>query len=110
MPGINGILNSTTGGDDTTHDGQYAGTNYPYVMFEDARDQDGVDGQGNDDPPGYFSNHWVTTYSGEIYDPSYGSGPHGSEPAHENAAIDGIHRSDGRAKKNDTLVQELDYD
>jgi len=119
-PGANGTLDSTAGGDDTVQDGLFIGSTYPYVLFTgtsvfgpfgnpggDVATQPGIPGQSNPKPPPYFFNHFVVKYGGQVYDPSYGAGPFGSELAHENAAIDGI-KSGVRAKKN-AATQELVY-
>ena len=47
-------------------------------------------------------------YGGQIYDPSYGGGPFGSELNHENAAVDGFVDTNSHAKRNGA-PQELDY-
>jgi hypothetical protein len=107
LPGPNGKLDSTPQGNDTEQDGLYAGTNYPYVVGLDARDQDGVEAQGYDNPPGAFEEHWVCKIDGDLYDPSYGLGSYPTELAHENATLDGI-LDNPRCKKNDP-AQEIDY-
>ncbi len=111
LPGPNGVLNSTTGGDDTYQDGLHAGT-YPYEIDADVRDQTGVEAQGNTDPRGHFANHWVCKISGSLYDPSYGIGGYATENLYENAAIDGIIDTGpdpDRCKKNDAGTQELKF-
>src|SRR4029078_6206000 len=75
LPGPNGTLESTPSQTDTAVDGLFPGTLYPYLAGFDARDQQGVQGQSNPDPPGILKNHFVVSYNGQIYDPSYGSGP-----------------------------------
>ena len=50
----------------------------------------GVPGQGNADPIGIFGDHALIEYDGEIYDPSYGTGPYASILAWENASIEGF--------------------
>ena len=50
----------------------------------------GVPGQGNADPIGIFGDHALIEYDGEIYDPSYGTGPYVSILAWENASIEGF--------------------
>ena len=62
----------------------------PYRPFFDAINQIGVPGQGNPDPPGAFENHYIVSYGGLWYDPSYGTGPFLTTIAHEEASIDGI--------------------
>lgn len=125
-PGTNGKLESVVLLDDTTQDGLFLGTAYPYVIFSytnvfgpdgvafgDSAEQPGIPGQKNPNPPPIFFNHFIVEYAGMVWDPSYGAGPFGGanngENAHENAAIDGI-KSGGRAKKHDTAVKELRYD
>jgi hypothetical protein len=118
-PGANGALNSTKAGDDTEAEGRFPGTDYPYLLFHptdpkrgtpsgDVADQLGVAAQKNDNPPGFFRNHFVIRFDNKIYDPSYGLGPYDKEIDHENAAIDGI-KSGDRAKKHDEALQELHY-
>lgn len=53
-------------------------------------DLSGVPGQGNDDPIGIFGDHALIEYDGEIYDPSYGTGPFASILEWEDASIDGF--------------------
>lgn len=53
-------------------------------------DLSGVPGQGNDDPIGIFEDHALVEYDGEIYDPSYGTGPFASILEWEDASIDGF--------------------
>ena len=89
-PGPNGILDSLPSGDDVIVDGYYNGSPYPYRPFFDAINQIGVPGQGNPDPPGAFENHYIVSYGGLWYDPSYGTGPFLTTIAHEEASIDGI--------------------
>ena len=108
LPGPNGTLNSTPSGNDVSQDGLYSGTAYPYRIGYDVCDQTGVAGQANLDPPGAFRNHWVCKISGDIYDPSYGTPPCGSENAHEGASIDGIYDALGHCRRNDAS-QELLY-
>jgi hypothetical protein len=80
---------------------------YPYEMGSDVVDQTGIAGQYNSDPPGEFYNHYVVGYGGNIHDPSYGTGPFGSEGEHEEAAIDGIRGPSGWARKQVPGVVEL---
>jgi hypothetical protein len=49
----------------------------------------GAPAQANADPPGGFFNHFIVRYSGNWYDPSYGTGPFVSDGNWENAALDG---------------------
>ena len=46
-------------------------------------------GQGNSNPPGAVSNHFIVLYSGSYYDPSYGNGPFASQLEWETASLDG---------------------
>ena len=87
--------------------GIYSGTNYPYEIDKDAREQNRIPAQGNPASPRYFSNHWVCKINGSIYDPSYGAGPK-TETEHENGAIDGT-RSTPKCKKDNDSVKELVY-
>jgi hypothetical protein len=109
-PGPDGTLNSTPSGGDTANDGVFTGL-YPYLVGFDARDQLGIPGQGNPDPPGAFFNHFVVSYSGQIYDPSYGAGPFSTQLAHENAAAAGIFAitSGSTIAKKKAATKELDY-
>jgi hypothetical protein len=50
----------------------------------------GLPGQGNPNPIGIFADHALIEYDGEIYDPSYGTGPFASIVAWEDASIDGF--------------------
>jgi hypothetical protein len=119
-PGADGSLATAPAGDDVAQDGYFAGSTYPYLtdtaktlpVIGDAVDQHpgrrGLRGQKNADPPGAFQSHWVVSYSGKIYDPSYGAGPFNSTMDYENAAIDGI-TSGNRARKNDPTRQEVTF-
>jgi hypothetical protein len=49
----------------------------------------GVPGQGNADPIGIFGDHALIEYGGEIYDPSYGTGPFAGIPEWEDASVEG---------------------
>ena len=94
-PGPDGILNSVVKGSDVALDGVFSPPytilqGYPYLQDFDARDQPGIAGQDNANPPGGFFNHFVVSYGGQIYDPSYGAGPYATTLLHENSAIDGI--------------------
>ena len=53
-------------------------------------DLTGVAGQGNADPIGIFGDHALIEYDGEIYDPSYGTGPFAGILEWEDASIDGF--------------------
>lgn len=50
----------------------------------------GVPGQGNGDPIAIFGDHALIEYDGEIYDPSYGTGPFPDIRAWEDASIEGF--------------------
>ena len=106
-PSFNGILDSSPSGDDIVVDGVYNGSAYPYDVRYDAVDQLGVRGQGNPDPPGGFENHYIVRYGGNLYDPSYGTGPFSNALEHENASMDGI--CSGVAAKKKGSGQELVY-
>lgn len=89
---------------------------HPYVIGTDAIDLNGVAGQGNDNPPGIFTGHWITECLGTYYDPSYGTDPvpdPGKDKAYEDGAFAGF--SDFYvvgARKNDrgpTSPAEVDY-
>lgn len=56
-------------------------------------DELGAEGQGNSNPPGAFFNHFIVLYAGKYYDPSYGTGPYGSQLAWESASLDGYRRA-----------------
>lgn len=62
-----------------------------YVGTPQARDELGLPGQGNPSPPGWFEvgDHAVVKYGGEIYDPSYGTGPFPDIAAWAQASLDG---------------------
>jgi hypothetical protein len=52
--------------------------------------EDGVPGQGNNDPISLFTNHGLVTFGTSIYDPSYGGGPFGSLVEWQRASLDGV--------------------
>jgi hypothetical protein len=52
-------------------------------------DQPGIAAQGNLNPPSYFMNHYVVTYPGKIYDPSYGT-DFDSEQLHQDGSLFGF--------------------
>jgi hypothetical protein len=112
-PGPDGVLNSAKAGDDTSKLGITVLAGRPAFLVDfDARDQDGVPGQGNTRPPRAFVNHFVVQLSGKIYDPSYGIGPFATEQAHEDAASEGIlydSATSTLATKNQPGIQELKY-
>lgn len=78
-PGPNGVLESEAAGDDSIQDGVRPGERYPYLPGFDARNQLGIAGQNNPEPEPGFRNHFLLRYEGQIYDPSYGTGPFGSD-------------------------------
>ena len=51
-------------------------------------DNQGIEGQGNPNPKGRFTDHAVVEYGGKYYDPSYGSDVFASQQAWEDAALD----------------------
>ena len=55
-----------------------------------ATDNDGVPGQGNDDPIAIFADHQLVEYDSKIYDPSYGTGPFDSIVDWEDASVEGF--------------------
>ncbi len=63
--------------------------------YESARDDAGLPGQGNANPPGAFYNHFVVQYANNYYDPSYGTGPFASLLDWENASVAGYERGQG---------------
>jgi hypothetical protein len=66
---------------------------FTHLPGEYADDPTGAAGQGNPNPPGAFFNHFILKYSGQYYDPSYGSGPFTSQEAWENASLDGFEKT-----------------
>jgi len=63
----------------------------PYIYRStDVTELRGVPGQGNDDPPSEFRNHYIVRLKGQYYDPSYGTGPFRTQNAWENASLDGF--------------------
>ena len=62
-------------------------------IASEVTDDIGVAGQGNSNPPGAFFNHFIVAYSGEYYDPSYGSGPFPTQLSWETASIDGYEKA-----------------
>ena len=90
-----------------------ATTPYVYVVGLDVIDAFGVAGQSNPDPPPSFLNHFIVRYSGQYYDPSYGTGPFVDQMAWENASLDGFTAAGTYmgnpatfAKKNDPALLE----
>lgn len=64
--------------------------NWPFAPGE-YQDQIGAPGQNNPDPPGAFNFHVVTEYGGQLYDPSYGTGPFATLGDWEDASLDGFY-------------------
>jgi hypothetical protein len=62
-------------------------------IASEVTDDTGVAGQGSSNPPGAFFNHFIVAYSGEYYDPSYGSGPFPTQLSWETASIDGYEKA-----------------
>ena len=54
--------------------------------------QDGAGGQNNENPPESFRNHYIVSYDGKYFDPSYGNGPFTTKEAWEDASIDGFRK------------------
>lgn len=65
-----------------------------YIGTPQFTDKPGLPGQGNENPPGFFDvgDHAVVTYGGEIYDPSYGTGPFPDIVSWAMASLDGYAR------------------
>lgn len=61
-----------------------------YQVGSQCFDQPGIPGQGNEDPPSRFRNHFMVKALNQYYDPSYGAGPFADQAAWENAALDGL--------------------
>ena len=78
---------------------------YVWVLGVDAIDSpNGAPGQGNQNPPGAFYNHFIVGYNGRFYDPSYGGTFYATQWEWEDASLDGFFRDVGTtsvAKKND---------
>lgn len=65
----------------------------PFTHEEgDCTDQNGAPGQGHQNPPGRFFNHFIVEYGGQYYDPSYGGSVHSSKEDWEDASIDGFQK------------------
>ena len=62
---------------------------FPYLMQE-VTDKRGAAGQGNKNPPGGFYNHFIVSYNGQFYDPSYGNDPYASHADWEDASLAGF--------------------
>ncbi len=52
--------------------------------------QAGLPGQGNDNPQFIFGDHALVRFNGEVFDPSYGSGPYTDMKLWENDGIAGV--------------------
>jgi hypothetical protein len=66
------------GGQQDSHGFRAASADCPVpgaVLFGINQDRDGVPGQGTPDPTSNFFNHFIVSYGGKYYDPSYGTGP-----------------------------------
>ncbi len=61
-----------------------------YDATVDCLKQAGLPGQSNDNPMMLFTTHAMVQYGGQIYDPSYGTGPHASMLAWERASLAGV--------------------
>lgn len=85
---------------------------FVYVITVDAKNKDGMPGQGQDEPPPAFVYHYIVEYGSEYYDPSYGEGPFGTQSEWENGCVDGFYKLGtymgqsgvGLAMKNDEAV------
>lgn len=94
--GPDAILQTTPAGDDHPVVGFSIGV-LPYweslIMGFDIFPGPGVEAQNNEDPGSVFGNHFVLLVGGQVYDPSYGIGPHPfnastlSCAGHENEAM-----------------------
>ena len=89
---------------------------YAYIWQYDAVDVYGIGGQGNPDPLSTFTNHFIVSYSGKYYDPSYGKGPFLSQAAWGNESLAGFCKygthdgqQAGLVKKNDEEVVETSF-
>ena len=51
----------------------YPTASHPYRENVDVFKDDGIAGQGNEDPPSIFNLHYITKSGGNYYDPSYGT-------------------------------------
>lgn len=76
-------------------------------------DKSGAAGQGVENPPGGFYNHYIVRYDSKYYDPSYGTGPFPNKSEWENASLAGyeVACADGAivGKKNETSVDEVTF-
>lgn len=55
-----------------------------------AEEKTGVSGQGNNNPRSTFGNHAIVKYSGNYFDPSYGSAIANDANSWETPALDGF--------------------
>lgn len=65
---------------------------YVYQVGLDAHLKRSIAGQGGTTPPQEFIQHYLIEVEGKLYDPSYGTGPFGSQQEWENASIAGFSR------------------
>jgi len=65
---------------------------FTHIWGTQCVEANGIPGQGNDNPPGAFENHFIvkSLTTNRLYDPSYGAGPFLDKQEWENAAIDGL--------------------
>jgi hypothetical protein len=78
--------------------------------YDKMGDKTGAPGQGNENPPGTFANHFLVRYKGKYYDPSYGGQPFDNLPKWENASIYGYWDTNDNCVKLDTkddMLSEL---
>jgi hypothetical protein len=82
---------------------------FTHVMFTECKDEDGIPGQNNANPPPAFFNHFIVKAFGNFYDPSYGGGPVTSQKDWENGAIDGLFKAGacGFPKQAATLLLQF---
>jgi hypothetical protein len=82
---------------------------FPYDYPGQITFQNGIPGQGNDNPRQAFFDHCINKYGGNYYDPSYGAGSYATLHAWEEAALAGyINNTQDRIKKNDPAVTEVE--
>jgi hypothetical protein len=103
-PGPNGVLDTKPAGDDGTLDEsvalKLAGDDHPYLPDVNIWPLEGVAGQQATNPPPGFPNHVILKVGGELYDPSYGTGPFPDHESWETASLfghgSGITDADGK--------------
>lgn len=123
-PGTNGALDTNRVPDDEVVTGTFPGTTFPYVFDRvnsvdlpgtidgDAVDQPGVPAQGQTNPRTVFGNHFVASWNGKIYDPSYGTGSNWTMAEHEANSFDGFAKVISgllRARKNSSTTTDCTY-